>query len=50
MAFIFKFSRRENSKKKAGSATLEVERLGLTGSSHVLTGPDWLEADKRDLH
>lgn len=25
-------------------------RVGLTSSSHVLAGPDWLEADERDLH
>lgn len=24
--------------------------MRLTSSSHVLTRPDWLEADERDLH
>lgn len=51
-ASMFKVSkvRTCSSERNAGSATLEVERVGLTSSSHVLAGPDWLEADKRDLH
>lgn len=27
-----------------------MARAGLTGSSHVFAGPDWLEANKRNLH
>lgn len=30
--------------------SLLVKMVDLTCSSHVLAGPDWLEADKRDLH
>lgn len=30
--------------------SLDGEGGGLTSSSHMLAGPDWLEADERDLH
>lgn len=37
-------------RKTQDKARWEVKTVGLTSSSHVLTGPDWLEADKGDLH
>lgn len=38
-----------NSLKTAGAGARK-KRERLTCGSHVLTGPDGLEADKRDLH
>lgn len=52
ITFMLKFSGRELvlPRKMQEQALWNVERVGLTSSSHVLTGPDWLETDKRDLH
>lgn len=49
---MLKFSGRELvlPRKMQEQALWKGERVGLTSSSHMLTGPDWLEADKRDLH
>lgn len=41
----------ENGTRVPGkSVRLDILNSGLTSSSHVLTGPDWLKADKWNLH